>query len=205
MARFSTGQRDQDIHSAVIQRPPSLEYCVGGGPPFLSRTEYCLGGEPPPSSTVWVVGPIPRIGLGNVLVVGPPPSVGLGTVWVVCPFPRVLCGWWAPSLEQDWALFGWWAPSLSRTGYCVGGEPPPLSTVWAPSLSRTGYCLGGGPPPSVGLGTAQVVGPFHRVVSPLPQQDWAPFGQWAPLLLDIYWILTTLELSRHFVLQCTCV
>ena len=53
---------------------PSLEYCLGGGPPPSSSTGYCLGGGPPPSSrtgTVWVVSPLPRVGLGTVWVVGP--------------------------------------------------------------------------------------------------------------------------------------
>ena len=92
---------------------------------------------------MWVVGPLPRVGLGTVLVVTSLPQV----------------------------LRELWAPSLSRTGYCC--EPPPSNTVWGPSLSRTGYCLGGGPPPlgtawvvgplpRVGLGIVWVVGPLPQ-------------------------------------------
>ena len=125
-------------------------------------------------------GPHPSSRTGHCLGGGPPPSVGLGTVWVVSPRPRVLCG---PPLSVGLGTV-WVVGPLPQYDWVLFGW-------WAPSLSRTGHCIGSGPlpsggepPPSVGLGTIWVVG---------------------PVLLDIYWILTTLELSRHFVLQCTCV
>ena len=54
---------------------------MGSGPPPSSRTEYCVGSGLPSSvglSTVWVLDPLPRVGLNNhhtvFLCVGPSPT-----------------------------------------------------------------------------------------------------------------------------------